>query len=171
MSGFAEVYVKCLEEQAKLLQAQIKMLKAIPKQEAALDKKAKKLKRKRAPKDPDAPKKPPSAYQIYFMEAIVPYKAQHPDMTQRDIMVSASGACTALCYVSFFTNRFCLCRAICSPLSASSGLCSAPPRSRCVPCRALCPSHTIASSVLYLLFLIVPACCVALHGCFCRPQS
>jgi hypothetical protein len=102
MSGFAEVFVKCLEEQAKLLQAQIKMLKAIPKQEAALDKKAKKLKRKRAPKDPDAPKKPPSAYQIYFMEAIVPYKAEHPDMTQRDIMVSASGACTALCYVSFF---------------------------------------------------------------------
>lgn len=89
MSGFAELYVKCLEEQAKLLTEQIKKLKALPKEVAVVDdKKAKKLKRKRAPVDPDAPKKPPSAYQIYFMDAIVPFKAEHPEMTQRDIMVS-----------------------------------------------------------------------------------
>ena len=86
--AFAQAYVKCLEEQQKLLSEQIKKLKTIPKEIAAQERKEKKVKRKRAPRDVNAPKRPPSAYQVYFMEAIAPYRAAHPDMAQRDIMVS-----------------------------------------------------------------------------------
>ena len=95
-------YIDCLEEQQKVLKELIGKAKALQAtipvndptgndQLLALikpahshhsgEKKPKKI------KDPNAPKKNQSAYQLYFMEALAPYRAANPDKDPRVVMV------------------------------------------------------------------------------------
>jgi len=94
-------YIDCLEEQQKVLKELIGKAKALQAtipvndptgndQLLALikpahshhsgEKKPKKI------KDPNAPKKNQSAYQLYFMEALAPYRAANPDKDPRVVM-------------------------------------------------------------------------------------
>ena len=45
-----------------------------------------KQKRAKANVDPDAPKRPPSAYQLYISDYSAPYKTANPTMPQSEIM-------------------------------------------------------------------------------------
>lgn len=104
--SFASFYVNCLEEQAALLKTQIQKAKLFEKESVKAEKviakaaanqavSAAKLaaqavkkskKRSKKVKDPNAPKKPMSAYQMFYMERYAPYKASNPDKAPRDIM-------------------------------------------------------------------------------------
>ena len=91
----ASFVLKCLEEQADLLKQQIVQARilasATPGNEvdgtSSSSKDSKPEKKKKQVRDPNMPKKPLTAYQLYFMETQGPYKQARPDMTQREIMV------------------------------------------------------------------------------------
>jgi hypothetical protein len=42
--------------------------------------------KKKVKKDPNAPKRPASAYNLFFIEHAAPYKADHPDFKQKEVM-------------------------------------------------------------------------------------
>ena len=101
--SFVNFYIECLEEQQNVLKEQIRkakliqaslpandttgneaMLALIKPTHAAHSTGEKKVKKIR---DPNAPKKNQSAYQLYFMEALAPYRAANPDKDPRVVMV------------------------------------------------------------------------------------
>lgn len=99
--SLASFYVTCLEEQAALLQTQIQRARAIAtlhhgggdevavgnNTDGKADSKGKKAKKPKKVVDPNKPKKAATAYQLYYMENLAPYKQSHPALSPRNLMV------------------------------------------------------------------------------------
>eukprot|EP00602_Paraphysomonas_sp_CaronLab_P006957 CAMPEP_0185025166 /NCGR_PEP_ID=MMETSP1103-20130426/8229_1 /TAXON_ID=36769 /ORGANISM="Paraphysomonas bandaiensis, Strain Caron Lab Isolate" /LENGTH=191 /DNA_ID=CAMNT_0027558307 /DNA_START=33 /DNA_END=608 /DNA_ORIENTATION=- len=93
MSNLAETMADCLQLQVECLQAQIKLLRNNAANQPNDSKDAgedQKTKRKKAPVDPNKPKRNHSAYQLFIMEILPKLKQENPGMQQTDIMSLAA---------------------------------------------------------------------------------